>query len=162
MLASVRADAGRPAGSATMRFSTSPPSVTITTSARWSPSGTNSMCLSGASAFGEITSPAQRDGPASVDDASSSISDTVRPAAAHLPSMLARSSALMSPPISSRPSTNIRRPASVGSRPAEVCGAYSSPASSRSAITLRMEAGDSTSPSRRDSVREPTGSPVST
>ena len=40
------------------------------------------------------------------------------------------------------PSTNSRRPLSVGMRPAEVCGCVSSPRSSSSCITPRIEAGD--------------------
>jgi hypothetical protein len=44
-------------------------------------------------------------------------------------------------------------------RPALVCGLAIRPSSSRSAITLRMVAGDSSSPEARDSVRDPTGWP---
>ena len=40
------------------------------------------------------------------------------------------------------PSTNRRSPLSVGIRPAEVCGRASSPSSSRSCMTLRIEAGE--------------------
>ena len=65
-------------------------------------------------------------------------------------------------PISNNPCTNRRSPASVGSLPAEVCGEYKSPASSRSAITLRIVAGDRCCPNSRDNVREPIGSPVCT
>ena len=46
-------------------------------------------------------------------------------------------------PTSSMESTKKRRPSCVGARPAEVCGAAISPSSSRSAMTLRTEAGDS-------------------
>ena len=46
-------------------------------------------------------------------------------------------------------------------RPAEVCGLTMRPSSSRSAITLRMVAGDRSRPEARDSVREPTGWPSS-
>ena len=60
------------------------------------------------------------------------------------------------------PSTKRRNPASVGIRPADVWGANNNPESSRSAITLRMVAGDRLMENRFDSVREPTGSPVST
>ena len=48
----------------------------------------------------------------------------------------------------------------VGTRPAEACGCSRNPASERSAITLRMDAGLSPSRLERASVREPTGSPV--
>ncbi len=53
-----------------------------------------------------------------------------------------------------QPSTNRRRPWSVGSRPAEVCGANRRPASVRSAITLRMVAGDRFIGSRRDKTAD--------
>ena len=49
---------------------------------------------------------------------------------------------------------------SVGMRPALVCGEKISPASSRSIITLRTEAGDRFCGRMREMVREPTGSPV--
>ena len=93
--------------------------------------------------------------------ASASVSSRLRPEAASAAVIASRSSSASSPKCS-RPSTNRRRPWSVGSRPAEVCGANSRPASVRSAITLRMVAGDRFIGSRRDSVRLPTGSPVST
>src|ERR1035438_2524784 len=48
----------------------------------------------------------------------------------------------------------------VGTRPAEACGCSRNPASERSAITLRIDAGLSPSRFERASVREPTGSPV--
>ena len=63
-------------------------------------------------------------------------------------------------PISSIASTKKRRPCSVGNRPAEVCGAKINPACSRSAMTLRTEAGDSAIGSSLEMLREPTGSPV--
>ena len=59
------------------------------------------------------------------------------------------------------PSTNRRRPGSVGIRPAEVCGAASRPDSSRSCMTLRIEAGERLSVEVREMVREPTGWPLS-
>ena len=93
--------------------------------------------------------------------ASASVSSRLRPEAASAAAIASRSSSASSPNCS-RPSTNSRSPCSVGSRPAEVCGANSSPASVRSAITLRMVAGDRLIGSRRDRVRLPTGSPVST
>ena len=93
--------------------------------------------------------------------ASSSASVTDLPCAAHWLSMVCCSSCDSSP-TSSRPSTNSRSPTSVGRRPAEVWGANSSPISSRSDMTLRMVAGDSGVVRRRDSVREPMGSPVVT
>jgi hypothetical protein len=51
--------------------------------------------------------------------------------------------------------------AAVGTRPAEVCGWYKKPPSSRSAITLRIVAVLSVSSKRFDIAREDTGSPVS-
>ena len=57
-------------------------------------------------------------------------------------------------------STKNRRPRSVGTRPAEVWGCLRRPASSRSAITLRTVAADSSTPYRRVTVRDPTASPV--
>src|SRR5580698_3116173 len=45
-------------------------------------------------------------------------------------------------------------------RPAEACGCSKKPASERSAITFRMDAGLSPSRFERANVREPTGSPV--
>ena len=47
----------------------------------------------------------------------------------------------------------------VGMRPAEVCGLAMKPISSRSAMTLRIVAGESSSPDCLDSAREPTGWP---
>ena len=108
-----------------------------------------------------MTNPAQRDRPESVSMARATASSTLVPSVAHWLSMLARSS-LEREPTSSNPSTKRRNPASVGSRPAEVCGAKRRPASCKSAITLRMVAGESGVPRRRANVREPTGSPDST
>jgi hypothetical protein len=59
------------------------------------------------------------------------------------------------------PSTKSRRPLSVGIRPAEVCGAASRPSSSRSCITLRIDAGDRLSADNLEIVRDPTGAPLS-
>src|SRR3546814_5561382 len=55
------------------------------------------------------------------------------------------------------PSTNSRSPNSVGMRPAEVCGLASSPISSRSCMTLRIDAADKPSPDILEIVRDPTG-----
>src|SRR5271155_1809929 len=54
-----------------------------------------------------------------------------------------------------------RYAAAVGTRPAEVCGWYSKPPSSRSAITLRIVAVLNISSNRLEIAREDTGSPVS-
>ena len=58
-----------------------------------------------------------------------------------------------------RLSTKKRYPFGVGTRPADVWGLARKPISSRSAITLRIVAGDRSSPECRDSAREPTGWP---
>ena len=158
--ASTSADGGTPGGISMIRFSTMPASVTMTTSARPGLRLTTSMCFSAASVFGAMTMPAHRDSPESAAVACSSRPSMLMPEPAQRSESVRRSSSGRWP-TSSRPSTNSLSPASVGSRPAEACGANRSPVSSRSAITLRMVAGDSESDSRRDNVREPTGSPVS-
>ena len=58
------------------------------------------------------------------------------------------------------PSTNSRSPWSVGSRPALVCGAASSPASCRSWSTERIEAGERLTPAVPANVFDPTGCPL--
>jgi hypothetical protein len=60
-------------------------------------------------------------------------------------------------PTSSRPSTNMRRPSWVGTRPAETCGLPSRPRYSRSCMTLRIVAALTCSDMVRVSVREPDG-----
>ncbi len=118
----MRVPPGVPSATSMSRFSTSPSAVTMTTSARVADSGTNSICLSGASVLGATTSPAQRDRPDSMVVACSSAWPRDFPAAARRPSILRRSSSV-SPPTSSSPLTKSLSPASVGSRPAEVWGA---------------------------------------
>ena len=130
----------------------------------WSgPSATNSTCLTPASRTGAVTMPAPPARPESSAEAASSASSTLRAPeswrAASDPSIVRRSSSPTSP-TSISPSTNRRRPACVGMRPAEVWGADSRPSCARSCMVLRIEAGDSDSPPL-DTVREPTGSPVS-
>ena len=149
-----------PCGVSMTRFSTTPLSVTRITRARPGLRLTSSMCFSGLSVFGASTSPAYRDSPESADVASSSNSSRSAPEPAHWASMCRRSSSVRLP-TSRSPSTNSRRPASVGMRPADVWGANNRPDSSRSAMTLRMVAGDRAMVSRRARVREPMGSPVS-
>src|SRR5450759_5390071 len=60
----------------------------------------------------------------------------------------------------SRESTYARYALSVGTRPAEVCGCMRNPFSSRSLIVLRMVAGETPNPNRRDRIRDPAGSAV--
>jgi hypothetical protein len=59
-------------------------------------------------------------------------------------------------------STKKRYARSVGTRPAEVCGWYRYPFSSRSLMVFRTVAGDTPSLNRRVSMRLPAGSAVST
>src|SRR6202012_1842115 len=54
-----------------------------------------------------------------------------------------------------------RKALPVGIRPAEGCGCERYPSSARSAMTLRIVAGLSERLRKRESVRDPTGSPVS-
>ncbi len=150
-----------PAGTSITRFSTWPSAPTRITSARPAPIGANSICLIAPSDLGASTMPAAWLSPDSMVDASASMSCRLRPRPDSARPITSRSSAPNSPNCSS-PSTNRRRPRSVGSRPAEVCGANSSPASVRSAMTLRIVAGESAIGSRRASVRLPTGSPLAT
>jgi hypothetical protein len=107
------------------------------------------------------TTPAPRETPESRAEASASAVSMVWPLAAAriCASMRARSSEVTSP-ISIMASTKKRRPVSVGRRPALVWGAKIRPAASRSAITLRIEAGERGIGRRRERWREPTGSPV--
>ena len=120
------------------------------------------MCLSLGFTFGVTTTPAQLDRPESRLVASASVS-SMRPERADSPSRLSMAAVCVSAsgPSSSSASTKKRRPCCVGSRPAEVCGEKISPASSRSAMTLRTDAGDRFTGRMREMVRDPTGSPVS-
>ena len=68
-----------PTGVSITRFSTWPDWVTVTTSARPGPRLTNSMCFSGCSVLGAMTTPAQRDRPDNSVVACSSASVTLRP-----------------------------------------------------------------------------------
>ena len=159
--ASTKADIGTPAGTLSTRFSTWPSSATKTASARSGSSRTNSICLSRTFACAVSTTPAERVKPDKVCEASVSTvsSDLPLPVPATWASIERRSLSVRSP-ICISASTKKRRPSSVGSRPAEVCGAKIRPSCSRSDITLRTEAGDSVIGSRRARLREPTGSPV--
>src|SRR5437899_1028806 len=84
--------------------------------------------------------PAQADSPDNTAVAAASAS-SIGPSRSIRVSIAARSSAVGCATCI-MPSTNSRRPCSVGTRPAEVCGCLSSPSSSRSCMTLRIEAGD--------------------
>ncbi len=157
--ASVSAEAGRPDRQAAMRFSTWPSSPTITTSARSGSSRMNSMFFSRGFAFAVSTTPAARVRPESRLDASFSTFSTDLPAPATWASIWRRSPSLRSPTCISA-STKKRRPSSVGSRPAEVCGAKIRPSCSE----VRHDVADRGRRQRvwisRDRLREPSGSPV--
>ena len=157
--ASCSAEGVRPGVRPISRFSIAPSSKTMTTSVWSAPRATNSTCLTPASREGVTTTPAPPANPDKRAVASSSASSKPRERPARRPSISRRSSWVTSPS-SSRPSTNSLSPAWVGTRPAEVWGAASSPSWVRSCMVLRIEAGDSCTPPL-EMVREPTGSPVS-
>ena len=119
------------------------------------------MCLSRTFDCVVNTTPAEWVRPDKVCEASVSTFSSERPlpVAATCASIERRSFSVRSP-ICISASTKKRRPSSVGSRPAEVCGAKIRPSCSRSDITLRTEAGDSVIGNSRARLREPTGSPV--
>ena len=126
---------------------------------RWSDSGRNSIWRSEAWVRrGTVTTPAMRVS----EDNSAEAEPTTSPSPLRTASISAcsrRMAASDSGCTFSNASTNSRMPFGVGTRPAEVCGATTSPISSRSAMTLRMVAGDRSSPESFDRVREPTGWP---
>ena len=129
-----------PASSETMRFSTLPSAPTSTASARAVVQRHEDSCLSRSSCFGTRTTPAQATGPTAPPTP-----PPAHPRSAGRGRSGARSRARSRGSGSAAcmmPSTNRRSPLSVGMRPAEVCGWVSSPRSSRSCITLRIEAGD--------------------
>ena len=119
------------------------------------------MCFSRAFILGARMTPAQWESPDNSVVASPSTSSTRRWRfdAAICASIMARSSVGMAPS-SITASTKKRRPCSVGIRPALVWGEKISPASSRSIMTLRTEAGERLCGRMREIVRDPTGSPV--
>ena len=109
-----------------MRFSTEPSSPTSTTSARAGSSRTNSMCLSRALDFGVSTTPAPRgSGPTAAAEPRSAPSSTVAPGRppASGPRCASRSSLGERRRSASAHRRRTAGPVSVGSRPAEVCGA---------------------------------------
>ena len=110
--ASVSAEAGRPGGRLSSRFSTVPSSATSTTSARAGSSLTNSICLSRALALVVTTTPAPRDRPDSSAEASVSVASSVRwLAAARICASIRERSSLVRLPTSIIASTKKRRPA---------------------------------------------------
>ncbi len=123
---------------------------------------TNSRCLSTMSDFVAITMPAPCERPDSSTLASFRRSSTrpERPPPETVRAIWSRSASFTAP-TSSMASTKNRNPSWVGARPAEVWGAAISPSSSRSAMTLRTEAGESCMSSILEMARDPTGSPVS-
>ena len=123
--ASTSADVGSPAGTLRTRFSTWPSSATSTASARSGSSRTNSMCLRRTLVLAVSTTPAERVRPDSICEASVSTvsSDLPLPAAGDLRLDRAAVALRSRSPTCISASTKKRRPSSVGSRPAEVCGA---------------------------------------
>ena len=111
--------------------------------------------------LGDKTRLAQFDSPDRVLLVLSRIWLRLIPRAAHSLSIDWRCSGGTSRLNSIRPSTKSRRPVSVGTRPADVCGANKSPASSRSLILLRIEAGEKSNLPDRASLLDPTGKPSS-
>ena len=141
----------------TMRFSTLPSAPTRTASARRGLSGTKLSCLSTSSRFGASTTPAAWLRPDSAADAAASAS-SIGWSRTILRS-ISRCSRGSGADACMIPSTNRRSPLSVGIRPAEVCGCVSSPRSSSSCITPRIDAGERLI--EPASTFEPTGCPRS-
>ncbi len=108
--------------------------------------------------MGTMTIPAHADRPDSAAVAADNASSIGPPSP--IPASIARRSSIEGSAACIIPSTNSRSPVSVGIRPAEVCGAASRPSSSKSCITLRMDAGDRLSDANLLIVRDPTGRPV--
>ena len=146
-----------PKGGRNTRFSTSPLAKTKTASARSVAKDTNSICFMGEDFFGARTKDAPRVSPDRALDIRSSM-----PVILSFSSIVAeilRCVALSGSPTSKIPSTNIRKPSSVGWRPAEVCGLSSRPRSSKSFMTLRMVAALTVSVICWVNVLLPIGSP---
>ncbi len=123
-MASVSADEGTPGCSVSTRFSIWPSSPTSTTSARSGSSRTNSICLSRELDFAVSTTAAARVRPDSRVKASPSAASTdcALPTEASWLWIDCRSGSVRSPTCI-KASTKKRKPNSVGSRPADVCGA---------------------------------------
>ena len=115
--------------------------------AAWRSSGTKFSCLSISSRFGASTTPAAWLRPDSAADAAASASSIGW--SRTICRSISRRSRGSGAAACMIPSTNRRRPLSVGIRPAEVCGWVSSPRSSSSCITPRIEAGDRLMRTRR-------------
>ena len=160
LVASTSEEFGTSFGMLSRRFSIWPSSETITASARPGSSRTNSICFRRGFVFVAVTTPAPRDKPESSAEASPSTESMLPPRIALTCASMLRRSFSGRSPISRSASTKKRSPCCVGKRPALVCGEKMSPAASRSAITLRTEAGDSCIGIMRERLREPTGSPV--
>ena len=157
LLTSFSAAAPAAPSSETMRFSTLPSVPTSTARARVSLSCTKFNCLSVSSRLGASTMPAAWLKPDSAADAAASASSIGWSRA--IWRSISRRSRGSGAAACMIPSTNKRRPLSVGMRPADVCGWVSRPRSSNSCITPRIEAGDRLTPLA--SIFEPTGSPRS-
>ena len=143
----------------TMRFSTVPSSATRIARMRVGDNAVKLACRSTRSVRGTMTTAAQDERPERTAVARESTSSTARSGARRPASIAARSSAPASLACI-MPSTNRRRPKSVGTRPAEVCGLPSRPTRSKSWSTLRIEADERPRLSARVArVFEPTGVP---
>jgi hypothetical protein len=124
LVASTSAEEGTPGGSTSTRFSTWPSSPTSTTSARSGSSRTNSICFRRELDFGVSTTAAARVRPDNRVRASprAASTDCALPTEASWLWIDCRSGSVRSPTCI-KASTKNRNPISVGSRPAEVCGA---------------------------------------
>ena len=130
-----------PGASSTTRFSTLPSAPTSTASAAVGDSGTKPSCAQPQLALRHQDQP----GAGRQARQQRAASPPAPPRSARRAISAPRSRALLARS-ARRPASCRRRtgagPLSVGIRPAEVCGAASRPSSSRSCITLRIEAGD--------------------
>src|SRR5690606_790498 len=137
-----------------MRFCTSPSGVTIISSTRFSERRMNSICRKTWARLGASTTPAnwlRFD-----NNVAAALMARLGSAAGNI-SRISLGCNTSNRCTANSLSTNMRYPRGVGTRPAEVWGLCISPSSSRSAMTLRMVAGDRSN--IFDSVREPTGCP---
>ena len=158
LVACSSAAGGIPAGRWSSLFSIWPSSPTSTASAVLGESGTMLICASVGSRLGTMTTPAAAERSDRMAVVASSAC-SIGPGRASRRSIAARSSAVGSATCII-PSTNNRRPSSVGIRPALVCGAANRPRDSRSARTERIEAGERLTPLSAASALDPTGSPL--
>ncbi len=157
LVASVNCDGVYERSVCRMRFCTSPSAVTRMSSTRRSARRRNSRWRNAASRRrGVMTTPANC---VSCDSNPAAVLTSCCGRSAESSPDMRRISLSSTGFVTMRLSTKKRYPFDVGTRPADVCGLVMKPISSRSAITLRTVAADSSSPEWRDSAREPTGWP---